>query len=71
MHLVAKTPQQIHIERAALDFHMERDEQIWTESSYKYQPSGVVDLLQRCGFGLLEQWIDEADPFALTFVEAV
>jgi len=71
MHLVAKTPQQVHIERAALDFHMRRDEPIWTESSYKYQPRDVVDLLQRCGFGLLEQWIDEADPFALTFVEAV
>jgi L-histidine Nalpha-methyltransferase len=71
MHLVAKTPQQIHIERASLDFHMERDEPIWTESSYKYEPGHVVDLLQRCGFGLLEQWIDEADPFALTFVEAV
>jgi dimethylhistidine N-methyltransferase len=71
MHLVAKTPQHIRIERAALDFHMERDEPIWTESSYKYQPGGVVDLLQRCGFKLLEQWIDEADPFALTFVEAV
>jgi dimethylhistidine N-methyltransferase len=71
MHLVAKTPQQIHIERASLDFHMERDEPIWTESSYKYEPDHVVDLLQRCGFGLLEQWIDEADPFALTFVEAV
>jgi uncharacterized SAM-dependent methyltransferase len=50
---------------------MGRDEPIWTESSYKYQPSDVVDLLQRCGFGLMEQWIDEADPFALTFVEAV
>jgi len=71
MHLVAKTPQTIHIERAALDFRMERDEPIWTESSYKYQPADIVDLLQRCGFGLIEQWIDEADPFALTFVEAV
>jgi L-histidine Nalpha-methyltransferase len=71
MHLVARTPQQIHIGRAALDFRMERDEAIWTESSYKYQPEDIVDLLARCGFGLLEQWIDEADPFALTFVEAV
>ena len=50
---------------------MEREEPIWTESSYKYQPGQVMALLERCGFRLREQWIDERDPFALTLVEAV
>jgi len=71
MHLVARAAQQIHIERAELEFQMERDEPIWTESSYKYQPGDVVDLLERCGFRLMEQWIDRESPFALTFVEAI
>lgn len=71
MHLVAKAAQQIRIERAQLDFRLERDEPIWTESSYKYRPGDVTALLERCGFRLVAQWIDQADPFALTFVEAV
>jgi L-histidine Nalpha-methyltransferase len=71
MHLVANAPQQIHVEKAELDFHMEEGELIWTESSYKYRPAEVVDLLERCGFRLVEQWFDAADPFALTLVEAV
>jgi L-histidine Nalpha-methyltransferase len=70
MHLVADAPQQIHVEKAELDFQMEEGEPIWTESSYKYRPPDVVDLLERCGFRLVEQWLDAADPFALTLVEA-
>jgi L-histidine N-alpha-methyltransferase len=71
MHLVATAPQHIHIERAGLDFRMAEGEPIWTESSYKYRPADIVDLMDRCGFRLLEQWLDRADPFALTLVEAV
>ena len=71
MHLVARDAQHVHIARAELDFDMEREEPIWTESSYKYQPGQVTDLLERCGFRLMQQWIDERDPFALTLVEAV
>ena len=71
MHLIATAAQQIHIDRARLDFWMERDEPIWTESSYKYRPADLTELLARCGFRYVEQWIDEAHPFALTFVEAV
>jgi uncharacterized SAM-dependent methyltransferase len=71
MHLVAREAQDVRVPRAQLDFHMERDEPIWTESSYKYAPAQVVELLDRCGFRLVRQWLDAADPFALTLVEAV
>ena len=71
MHLVAAAAQEIHIERAQLAFQMEEGEPIWTESSYKYQPEDVIDLLERCGFRRLEQWVDADARFALTFVEAV
>jgi len=71
MHLVARDAQAVHVARAQLDFHIERDEPIWTESSYKYRPRDVSVLLERCGFRVTAQWIDSRDPFALTLVEAV
>ena len=70
MHLVSDDPQAVTIARADLTFTMEAGESIWTESSYKYEPGQVVAMLQRAGFRLLGQWIDEADRFALTLVEA-
>jgi dimethylhistidine N-methyltransferase len=71
MHLVANGRQQVHIPGASLDVTFEPGETIWTESSYKYEPSGVVRMLERAGFKRVEQWIDGADGFALTLVEAI
>ena len=71
MYLVARSPQRIRVRLAELDFEMVQGESIWTESSYKYEPRGVVDLLERAGFRLVAQWIDRQDAFALTCVEAV
>ena len=70
MHLVARSPQHVRIEAADLDFWMERDEPIWTESSYKYRPEDIISLLEHAGFRTVAQWIDGADPFALTLVTA-
>ncbi len=70
MHLVARSAQEIRIERAQMEFRMEPAELIWTESSYKYRPHDVVDRLASAGFRLVAQWIDREDPFALTLVEA-
>ena len=70
MHLVSRVRQRVSVEAAAVDFVIERGESIWTESSYKYTPAGIVASLERAGFGLAEQWIDEADGFALTLAEA-
>lgn len=71
MHLVVRSAQQIHVEGAQLDFCMKRDEPIWTESSYKHQPENVVGLVEAAGFGVVAQWIDRRDLFALTLAEAV
>jgi L-histidine Nalpha-methyltransferase len=71
MHLVALRRQQVRIPGASLDVTFEAGETIWTESSYKYEPSGVVRMLERAGFRRVEQWIDQADGFALTLVEAI
>jgi uncharacterized SAM-dependent methyltransferase len=44
----------------------ERGESIWTESSYKFQPRGLVHLGARAGLAVVEQWVDGTAAFALT-----
>ena len=69
MHLVSLKHQRITVPAAALDFTIGVGESIWTESSYKYQPSGIVAGLERAGFRLVDQWVDGQAGFALTLVD--
>jgi dimethylhistidine N-methyltransferase len=71
MHLVTVGRQRVRIRQASLDITLEDGEIIWTESSYKYRPSGIIHSLEATGFRRLEQWTDTADGFALTLVEAM
>jgi dimethylhistidine N-methyltransferase len=71
MHLVAQSAQDVRVEAAQIAFRMQEGERIWTESSYKYRPDDLVGLLEPAGFCLTRQWVDSADRFALTLVEAV
>ncbi len=71
MHLVSRWEQRVRIPAAELDFVIGAGESIWTESSYKYHPRGLVRMLERVGFQLIEQWVDREQRFALTLVQAV
>jgi len=71
MHLVARARPRVRIPPASLDVTFEPGETIWTESSYKYEPHGIVDMLALAGFRLVDQWIDGRARFAITLVEAV
>jgi L-histidine Nalpha-methyltransferase len=71
MHLVAASRQRVRIPAASLDVTFEEGETIWTESSYKYRPPQVVQMLERAGFRRVEQWVDGVSGFALTLVTAV
>jgi L-histidine N-alpha-methyltransferase len=71
MHLVSLREQHVHVAAADLEFTMAEGESIWTESSYKYEPAAIVEALSHAGFRLVDQWIDGADGFALTLVEAL
>jgi L-histidine N-alpha-methyltransferase len=71
MHLVAASRQLVHVPASSLAITFEAGDTIWTESSYKYQPDGVVTMLERAGFKQIDQWIDEANGFALTLAAAV
>jgi dimethylhistidine N-methyltransferase len=71
MHLVAQTAHEVRIPRAEIQVRMERDEIIWTESSYKYRSESIASLLESSGFRVDAQWNDAVDAFALTLAEAV
>lgn len=66
MHLVSQRRQTVRIEAAGLALHLDADEPIWTESSYKYQPETVIGDGLDAGFRGSRQWIDERAGFALT-----
>jgi dimethylhistidine N-methyltransferase len=68
MHLVSLRRQRVSVPAAHVDFMMDEGETIWTESSYKYHPAGVVAMLEEAGFRAIEQWVDTANGFALTLV---
>jgi dimethylhistidine N-methyltransferase len=71
MHLVSTRRQRVTIPAASRTIAFEAGETIWTESSYKFQPDGIVSALDAAGFRRIEQWVDEADGFAVTLVEAM
>jgi uncharacterized SAM-dependent methyltransferase len=70
MHLVSTRDQRVRVRGARLDVTFRAGETIWTESSYKYAPEGIVQMLQRAGFARAAQWVDERDRFALTLAAA-
>ena len=70
MHLVSLGTQEVQVAEADLRFKLEDGETIWTESSYKYQPDGVRELVEPAGFVQRSQWVDDVARFALTLFEA-
>ena len=71
MHLVSVGAQDVEVADADLRFRLDDGETIWTESSYKYEPEGVRQLVEPAGFVQRNQWIDEEARFALTLFAAV
>jgi L-histidine N-alpha-methyltransferase len=71
MHLVARSEQHVVVPAAQLSVKISAGESLWTESSYKYRVDDLSDLLTKAGFGIVDQFVDERDPFALTLARAV
>jgi dimethylhistidine N-methyltransferase len=69
MYLVAAESQRVRIDAIDMEVELAAGESIWTESSYKYHPDEIVTLVEGAGFRATSQWIDPADPFALTLFE--
>ncbi len=68
MHLVSLRRQRVQVPASHLDLTFEEGEIIWTESSYKYQPDDVREMLCRAGFDELEYWTE--DHFSLVLAQA-
>jgi L-histidine N-alpha-methyltransferase len=77
MHLESRAPQTVLIAGSPKGGHdawsvtFARGERIWTESSYKYEPSRIDEMGLAAGFVTTEQWIDEEARFALTLFTAI
>jgi dimethylhistidine N-methyltransferase len=66
MHLVSTRQQLVRVSAADLEIEFKKNEWIWTESSYKYEPDQVLAHGRDAGFQHGGQWIDEDARFALT-----
>jgi dimethylhistidine N-methyltransferase len=71
MFAVSTRAQHVRIEAIDVEFDLDEDEAIWTESSYKYTAEGMVVQLSNSGFEPVAQWIDREAAFALTLARAV
>jgi dimethylhistidine N-methyltransferase len=71
MHLVSLREQTVRIASAGAEVRFAADELIWTESSYKYAPEGIVEMGVDAGFAPRDQWIDDRAGFALTLLAAI
>jgi len=68
MHLISLQRQRVRVQASEIDITFNRDEPIWTESSYKYRIADVSSMLDRAGFSVIGQWVENG--FALTLAEA-
>jgi dimethylhistidine N-methyltransferase len=71
MYLVARSTQHVRIGAVPMEFTMKAGERIWTESSYKYRPQQVSEMVGAARFESIGRWIDDRNGFMLTLAEAV
>jgi dimethylhistidine N-methyltransferase len=71
MHLVSRTNQRVRVTGSGTTVTFKCGERIWTESSYKYEPDGIVEMGAEAGFAARDQWVDREAGFALTLLGAI
>jgi L-histidine N-alpha-methyltransferase len=69
MHLRSMVDQVVNLNNFSVSLN--RNETIWTESSYKFRPEQVRGISERAGFRCDEQWLDSTWPFAQTLLSAI
>jgi L-histidine Nalpha-methyltransferase len=68
MHLRARSAQSVNIRAIDRQIRFRAGETIWTESSYKFRRTELVDLAISTGFETRAQWADYEWPFAETLM---
>lgn len=66
MHLVSGRAQAVRVAALDLEVAFTEGESIWTESSYKYEPPGIVRMGESAGFRRVAQWLDPVGRFSTT-----
>ncbi len=66
MYLEARSVQHVRIGAIPMELAIQPGERIWTESSYKYEPRGVIQMLEATRFAAPVQWEDRRGGFMLT-----
>ncbi len=69
MHLVSTEAQIVKVAGEYIDF--EKEETIWTESSYKYDRARLEELIETAGFRLRKLWTNSKRQFWVAYLEAV
>lgn len=69
MRLRATRPMQVRLPGAGLVIAFEQGEELRTEISAKFRPSGVTAELEAAGLSVAGQWTDPQSRFALTLAE--
>ena len=69
VYLVSRSDQLVCVRGAGCCIRIDEHERVWTESSYKYEPAGIVDMGGRVGFAVRQQWVEPESRFALTLFE--
>ena len=70
MQLESRVDQRVRIGALGISVSFARGERIWTESSYKYEPSQLDAMGKAAGVVTTERWIDDEARFALTLLTA-
>ena len=70
VYLESRSDQLVCVRGAGCCIRIDECERIWTESSCKYEPAGIVEMGERAGFATREQWIEPESRFALTLFES-
>jgi dimethylhistidine N-methyltransferase len=71
MHLVSTRRQVARVRANGVPVTFDPGEPIWTESSYKYEPDGIIEMGMDASFATRDQWIDADARFALTLLVAL
>ncbi len=67
MHIVSNDNQRVNINGSVI--HFEKDESIWTESSYKYHVEEFRELARQAGFHPQKVWTDEQNYFSIHYLK--
>jgi L-histidine Nalpha-methyltransferase len=68
MHLRARCRQVVNVPAIDRQIRFEAGESVWTESSYKFRRTEILDLAHSTGFETRAQWVDPEWPFAETLL---